>query len=262
VSWDEALNDIADHMIDVMTSDDGPGSIVWDQGTAQTNGGAGLGMLRTTLVLDTPVLDDNTEIGDHRPGVAVTMGKMVFCSSSDDLFHSDLIMIWGGNPIYTQIPNAHFMLEARYNGARIITIAPDFSASAVHADQWVPVKVATDAALGLSMAHVMIEEGIYNAAFVQEQTDLPLLVRTDSGRFLRESDLVKAGPKTASTCTMLPARASRWWSRRRSRSTDSIRPGGRVRGFWSERHTARDAGVRAPAQASAAVHAGTGNDDL
>ena len=56
-------------MIDVMTSSDGPGSIVWDQGTAQTNGGAGLAMLRTTLVLDTPVLDVNTEIGDHRPGV-------------------------------------------------------------------------------------------------------------------------------------------------------------------------------------------------
>ena len=193
VSWDEALDDIADRMIDVMVSDDGPGSIVWDQGTAQTNGGAGLAMLRTTLVLDTPVLDVNTEIGDHRPGVAVTMGKMVFCSSSDDIFYSDLIFIWGGNPIYTQIPNAHFMLEARYNGARIITIAPDYSASAVHADQWVPVKVATDAALALAMAHVMIEEGIYNRAFVQEQTDLPLLVRTDNGRFLRQADLEEDG---------------------------------------------------------------------
>ena len=194
VSWDEALTDIADHMIDVLVSEeDGPASIVWDQGTAQTSGGAGLAMLRTTLVLDTPVLDNNAEIGDHRPGVAVTLGKMVFCSSSDDVFHSDLIMIWGGNPIYTQIPNAHFMLEARYNGAKIITISPDYSASAVHADQWVPVKVASDAALGLSMAHVMIEEGIYNAAFVKEQTDLPLLVHIDSGRFLRESELVKGG---------------------------------------------------------------------
>ncbi|MBK6286658.1 MAG: molybdopterin-dependent oxidoreductase [Gammaproteobacteria bacterium] len=193
VSWDEALTDIADKTIDVMISSDGPGSIVWDQGTAQTNGGAGLAMMRTSLVLDTPVLDVNTEIGDHRPGVAVTLGKMVFCSSSDDVFHSDLILIWGGNPIYTQIPNAHFMLEARYNGARIITIAPDYSASSIHADQWVPVKVATDAALALSMAHVMIEEDLCNRKFIQEQTDLPLLVRIDNGRFLRESDLGEGG---------------------------------------------------------------------
>jgi anaerobic selenocysteine-containing dehydrogenase len=212
VSWDEALTDIADKMIDVMISSDGPGSIVWDQGTAQTNGGAGLAMLRTTLVLDTPVLDENTEIGDHRPGVGVTMGKMTFCSSSDDLFHSDLIFIWGGNPIYTQIPNAHFITEARYNGAKVITIAPDYSASAVHADQWVPVKVATDAALGLSMAHVMIEEGIYNRKFVQEQTDLPLLVRVDNGRFLRESDLKSGGAEDRfyiyDSATKAPALAS------------------------------------------------------
>jgi DMSO reductase family type II enzyme molybdopterin subunit len=193
VSWDEALNDIADKVIDAMISSDGPGSVIWDQGTAQTNGGAGVAMMRTSLVLDTPVLDVNTEIGDHRPGAAVTMGKMVFCSSSDDLFYSDLIFIWGGNPIYTQIPNAHFITEARYNGARVITIAPDYSASSIHADQWVPVKVATDAALGLAMAHVMIEDGIYQRKFVQEQTDLPLLVRSDNGRFLRESDVKPGG---------------------------------------------------------------------
>ena len=193
VSWDEALGDVADKIIDAMISDDGPGSIVWDQGTAQTNGGAGLGIIRTSLVLDTPVLDVNTEIGDHRPGFSVTAGKMVTSSSSDDLFYSDLIFIWGGNPVYTQIPQAHFINEARYNGAKIITIAPDFSASAVHADQWVPVKVGTDAALGLSMAHVMIEEGIYNKRYVQEQTDLPLLTRLDNGRLLRQSDLKQGG---------------------------------------------------------------------
>ncbi len=193
ISWEQALREVADKTIDAMISEDGPGSITWDHGTAGTSGGSGLAMSRTSLVLDTPVLDLTTEVGDHRPGVLVTTGKMSFCSSSDDLFYSDLIFIWGGNPIYTQIPNAHFMMEARYNGARIITIAPDYSASAIHADQWVPVNVATDAALGLAMAHVMIEEGIYNKRFVQEQTDLPLLVHQNSGRFLRGSDLDSDG---------------------------------------------------------------------
>ena len=83
VSWDEALNDIADKTIDAMISGDGPGSVIWDQGTAQTNGGAGVAMMRTSLVLDTPVLDVNTEIGDHRPGAAVTLGKMVYNCGSD-----------------------------------------------------------------------------------------------------------------------------------------------------------------------------------
>ena len=39
------------------------------------------------------------------------------------------------------------------------------------------------------MAHVMVEEGLYDARFVAEQTDLPLLVRSDTRRFLRGSDL-------------------------------------------------------------------------
>jgi DMSO reductase family type II enzyme molybdopterin subunit len=192
VSWDEALSDIVDKTIDVLATT-GPEAIVWDQGTAQTTGGAGLALARISSLLDMPVLDVNTEIGDHHPGTAVTCGKIVFTSSADDVFYSDLVLIWGGNPLYTQIPQAHFINEARYNGAHVVTIAPDYNASAVHADEWIGVKVGTDAALGLAMAHVMIEEDLYAAAFVKEQTDLPLLVRADTGMFLRESDLEPGG---------------------------------------------------------------------
>jgi DMSO reductase family type II enzyme molybdopterin subunit len=74
-----------------------------------------------------------------------------------------------------------------------VTIAPDYNASAMHADQWVYVNVASGAALGLSLAQVMVEEGIYDSRFIAEQTDLPLLVRTDTRRFLRERDLEEGG---------------------------------------------------------------------
>ncbi len=188
VSWEEALQEIADKTIDVLGSD-GPAGILWDEGS----GGANLGVQRTGVVLDTPILDVDSEFGDHHPGAAVTCGKISFASSGDDLHYSDLILIWGGNPTYTQIPNAHFINEARYNGTRIVTIAPDYSASAIHADTWVPVNIASDAALGLSMAQVMLEEGIYDARFVKEQTDLAFLVRKDTRRFLREEDLKHGG---------------------------------------------------------------------
>jgi len=105
------------------------------------------------------------------------------------MFYADLVLIWGGNPVYTQIPQAHFINEARYHGARVVTIAPDYNASAIHADQWIPVKVGSDAALGLSLAHVMTEEGLCDERFIAEQTDLALLVRRDTRRFLRKRDL-------------------------------------------------------------------------
>jgi DMSO reductase family type II enzyme molybdopterin subunit len=224
ISWDEALTDIADATIDAMTSErDGPGSIYWDLGSGMSNGCHGLGLTRTGYLLDTPILENTTEIGDHMPGVTTTLGKIIFNSSMDDLHYSDLILIWGGNPNYTHIPNAHFIYEARYNGAYVVTIAPDYSPSAIHADEWISVNVGSDAALGLSMAQVMIEEGIYNADFVAEQTDMPLLVRLDDGKLLRQSDIEPGGADDVFFIHDAEAGGLRE-APRRSLALDGIRP--------------------------------------
>ncbi len=192
LSWSEALGEVADLVIDVLTHD-GPESIVWDQGTANTSGCNGVGLHRTAFVLDTPILNVNCEVGDHHPGALTTLGKISFSGSADEVFYSDLILVWGGNPVCTQIPNAHFLTKARYRGARIVCIAPDLSASAVHADEWIPIRPGTDAALGLAIAHVIIAENRLDRAFVTEQTDLPLLVRTDTQKLLRQQDMETGG---------------------------------------------------------------------
>jgi DMSO reductase family type II enzyme molybdopterin subunit len=191
-SWDQALREIAEACVDAITTD-GPGSIFFEQGTSFAGGAHAVGLYRTGFLLDAPVSDMNSECGDHMPGSWPTMGRMISSNSLDDLFYADLILNWGGNPVFTQIPNAHFIYEARYHGARVITIAPDYCASAIHADQWIPVNVGSDAALALAVAHVLIEEGTYDKRFVAEQTDMPFLVRTDTRRFLRQCDLQTGG---------------------------------------------------------------------
>ncbi|MBW2400029.1 MAG: molybdopterin-dependent oxidoreductase [Deltaproteobacteria bacterium] len=194
IGWDQALSEIADKFIDTMISEkDGPGSIYWDLGSASSNGCHAVGLTRTGYLLDTPILENTSEMGDHAPGVTTTTGKIIFTSSMDDLLYSDLILIWGGNPNYTHIPSALFINEARYKGAHVVTIAPDFSPSALHADEWVPVNIGTDAALALSMAQVIVEEKLYKSDFMAEQTDMPLLVRLDNEEFLRKSDMSKEG---------------------------------------------------------------------
>ncbi len=192
VSWQEAMDDIADHLIDTLRAGKSR-SVYWDMGGGMTNGAAMIGLIRTIRALDGSVLDIDSEVGDHHPGAAVTCGKISFSSSADDLFYSDLIMIWGGNPAFTQIPNAHFINEARYKGAEVVAITPDLNPSGIHTDLWVPVGVGSDAAFGLAMSHVIIEEGLYDAAFVREQTDLGLLMDPARQRFLRASDLERGG---------------------------------------------------------------------
>jgi len=192
VSWDEALTDIADTVIKTIQKE-GTDKVVWSLGPLFTMGNMAAGVSRLAMALDSVVLDMNTEIGDGHHGAAVTFGKIIAERSLDDYFNTEIILVWGCNPLYTQIPNAHIYTEARYRGARIIAITPDLNASGIHVDQWVPVNVGTDAALALSICQVILEEKLHDEAFMREQTDMPFLVRDDTRKFLRESDMEKGG---------------------------------------------------------------------
>jgi DMSO reductase family type II enzyme molybdopterin subunit len=188
ISWDQALGELADALLDAI-QEGGPQSIIslsgGSPGGLQAGGWPGIpGPLMT---------DHNSEVNDFAPGHYITWGKFDPVSSVDDWFHAELTIVWFANYAYTRIPYFHFALEARYKGAELIVIAPDTSATTVHADYHVPVKIGTDAALCLGMCKVIVDEGIYNATFVKEQTDLPLLVRRDNRQFLRESDLKEDG---------------------------------------------------------------------
>jgi DMSO reductase family type II enzyme molybdopterin subunit len=191
VSWDEALGDIADAMLDAI-EELGPESIIAEGTPAQGGMMAGLFFNRIIGLLGGVETDVNAVINDFSPGIYLTFGKFNPASSNDDWFHSELILFNMVNPVYTMMPLYHFWAEARYNGAEVVLIAPDCSPSHVHADYYFPVQPGTDAALALAMCKVIIDEKIYNAPFMKEQTDLPLLVRLDNRHFLRASD-VKAG---------------------------------------------------------------------
>lgn len=193
IGWDQALTEIADQLIDVLETD-GPDAIIPGGGThvhSFGSDGAGSSAVLEGMGVALPMV--NTEIGDDHQGAVVTLGKAVFGDSPTNWLYADLIVIWGGNPAYTLVPNFHYIVEARYRGTRVISIAPDYNPSSIHADLWVPVNVGTDAALALAMAQVIIRERLYRVDFLREQTDLPLLVRSDTGKLLREKDLKRGG---------------------------------------------------------------------
>jgi DMSO reductase family type II enzyme molybdopterin subunit len=137
--------------------------------------------------------DVNAEINDFSPGIYLTFGKFNLCSSLDDGFHAELLLIFQANPVYTVIATSHYTVESRYQGTEVVLFAPDCSPTHIQADYYYPVRMGSDAAWALGMSQVIIDEGIYNERFVKEQTDLPLLVRLDTKHFLRESDLEEDG---------------------------------------------------------------------
>ena len=76
---------------------------------------------------------------------------------------------------------------------KLIVIDPRNAGLANKADVWLRVRPGTDGALALGLANVMIERGWYDRDFMRDWSNGPLLVRADTGRLLRESDLAPGG---------------------------------------------------------------------
>jgi DMSO reductase family type II enzyme molybdopterin subunit len=193
VSWDEALGDIAERILDAIEQS-GPESIVHEMTPAE-GGTMAIWPTQRLLVnlLGGVATDVNAVINDFQPGHYITWGKFNPATGAGGDMRTKLRFIWHCNPVYTQIPNYHATAEARYQGCEVVHIAPDAGPSSIHADHFFSVRPGTDAALALAMCRTIIEERLYDERFVKEQTDLPLLVRCDTGRLLRESDVRDGG---------------------------------------------------------------------
>jgi DMSO reductase family type II enzyme molybdopterin subunit len=195
VSWEQALASVAAGIVDALQAG-GPASVLCELGPNIGAGPNSAAPIRFFRMLGAPATDSMAQIGDLSVGATITLGNGHPCGSSDDWWRSSYVVLWAFNPSATRIPDAHFLYEARYRGAEIVAVCPDLSNSTIHADLWLNPRPGTDAALALGAAQVIIAENLYNASYVAEQSDLPLLVRTDTNRFLRESDLRHGGSDT------------------------------------------------------------------
>ena len=139
---------------------------------------------------------------DLPPASPMVWGEQTDVPESADWYNSSFLMMWGSNVPQTRTPDAHFMTEVRYKGAKIVTVCPDYSEASKFADIWLHPKQGTDAALAMAMGHVIMKEfhlekpSEYFTQYAKETTDLPTLVMLEKregfhagGRFLRASDL-------------------------------------------------------------------------
>jgi DMSO reductase family type II enzyme molybdopterin subunit len=192
ISWDQAIHEIAEKLVDIAEKD-GPETIIQDLGPHFDYGATTVARNRFFGLMGAAMPDDWAEIGDLNLGATLTFGMPHIGGSSDEWFLSDFLVVWMMNPSVTQIPDAHFLYEARYNGAQLTVVDPIYSATAIHADHWLPLKPGTDAGLALATARHIWASGRIDLNYVREQTDFPILVRLDTGRFLRQSDLQDGG---------------------------------------------------------------------
>jgi len=119
------------------------------------------------------------------------------------LLESRLIILWAANPAETrQGGNVDYAIaRARDRGARVILIDPRHTDSAVLADEWIPIRPGTDAALIASIAHIWATSGSVDQGFMESRTvGYPDYLQYVLG----ESDGVAKTPGWASRVTGIP----------------------------------------------------------
>ncbi|MBI2167017.1 MAG: molybdopterin-dependent oxidoreductase [Candidatus Omnitrophica bacterium] len=89
-----------------------------------------------------------------------------------DALNSKYMLIFGWNPLsatkFSHLPR--IITRGRERGAKLVIVDPHFSYTASRADEWVPIRPATDGALALALAHVILRDNLQDQPFIDEWT--------------------------------------------------------------------------------------------
>lgn len=93
-----------------------------------------------------------------------------------------VFVLWGSQPHSSKAAHGgHGLTDARSNlGVKTIVVDPYMTAEATKADVWLPVRPGSDCALMLSWIHHIIENNLYDEAFVKHWTNLPFLINPET----------------------------------------------------------------------------------
>jgi anaerobic selenocysteine-containing dehydrogenase len=91
-----------------------------------------------------------------------------------EMARSDLIVVWGTNPVSTHV-NAmtHIARARKERGAPLVVVDPYRSPTAEQADIHLAPRPGTDGALACAVMHVLFEEGLADWDYLRRYTDAP-----------------------------------------------------------------------------------------
>jgi anaerobic selenocysteine-containing dehydrogenase len=196
ITWDEAFDTAAARLL-ALGRDHGPESVVFSSTSPSTSAMSDAidWVMRLRRAFGSPNQCVYMELcgwGRYLASI-YTYGESVPGAYLPDLDHAGCILYWGYNPSVARLAHATSTVAALARGARLVVVDPRRAGLAAKAHHWLRVRPGTDAAVALSLTHVMIENGWFDGDFVRRWTNAPLLVRADTGRLLRENDVSRDG---------------------------------------------------------------------
>ena len=161
ISWKEALDVIASRFLKIK-EESGPESVVFFAGYPKWMRPF-LKRLAHSFGSPNYCTESSTCFRASFMACALTYGAM----GPADITRSKCLLVWSTNPFYSNTTLARGILNARERGLKIIDVGPLITPFTAHADIHLRIRPGTSGALALSMANVIIEEGLYDHEFVQ-----------------------------------------------------------------------------------------------
>ncbi|MEK7374949.1 MAG: molybdopterin-dependent oxidoreductase, partial [Thermodesulfobacteriota bacterium] len=171
VAWDEALDTIADKMMELRKANE-PEKFMYMRGRYSPTS--------TDLLYGTvPKIFGSPNYFSHsaicaeaeKMGPGYTQG--FFGYRDYDLARTKCLVVWGCDPLSSnrQVPNAIGKFGRIFDRGTVIAVDPRLSASAAKANEWLPIKPGEDGALAAALAHVIMTEGMWSKEFVGDFKD-------------------------------------------------------------------------------------------
>src|SRR5438132_3940884 len=160
ISWDEAIETIAQRFADIAASPESPQVIL------PFSYGGTMGKLQGSSLdrrffhrLGASLLDRTICATAGAAGCDITLGTRA-AFDPEAVVHARYIINWGSNTSVTNMHMWALMHQARKAGARIVTIDPFRCKTAARSDWWIPIRPGTDAALALGIMHILFRDGL------------------------------------------------------------------------------------------------------
>ncbi|OGB20785.1 MAG: dehydrogenase [Burkholderiales bacterium RIFCSPLOWO2_02_FULL_57_36] len=171
ISWDEAMNTVADKMIELRNAGE-PEKLTYLRGRYSPTSTA---LLYGTLpkVFGTPNYFSHSAICAEAEKMGPGLTQGYFGYRDYDLANTNCLVAWGCDPLASNrmVPNMMNRFPDIVKRGTVIAVDPRLSNVAAKAHEWLPISPGTDGALAGAIAHVLLTEGLWNREFVGDFTD-------------------------------------------------------------------------------------------
>ncbi len=172
LSWDDALDEVAGQL--TRTAVRYGAEAVWPYFYAGTMGLVqrdGIERLRHTMKYSRQHSTICTALVDAGWNAGVGMKRG---TDPREMAESDLIVVWGCNPVSTQVNVMHHIAKAkRERRAQLVVVDPYRTPTAEKAHVHLMLRPGTDGALACAVMHVLFREGYADRDYLKAYTDVP-----------------------------------------------------------------------------------------